>query len=266
MSRFDYAVLVFYFVYMVAISWVFRRFVTNVSDYFRGGGKALWWMVGGSAFMVQFSAWTFTGAASKAYADGWPIMVIYLGNALGFVVNALFFAPRVRQLRVVTGVEAIRLRFGRASEQFFTWLQIPFGLLQAGIWLNSLGVFFAAVFGVDVTLTIMVTGSVVLVIALVGGSWAVLASDFIQVLILMPVCLAVTVLAIAKIGGWGSFIEQLPAGHLSFDQVFSKDFLGLWCVAMLACGSLSPPDRGVLLPDGAGRRPGLVESRSRRPA
>ncbi|MBI5770454.1 MAG: transporter [Verrucomicrobia bacterium] len=233
MTRYDYAVLVFYFGYMLAISWVFRRFVTNVSDYFRGGGKALWWMVGGSAFMVQFSAWTFTGAASKAYADGWPIMIIYLGNAFGFALNALHFAPRFRQLRVVTGVEAIRHRFGRVSEQFFTWTQLPFGLLQAGIWLNSLAVFFSAVFGVDLSLTIIVTGAVVLVMALVGGSWAVLASDFIQVLILMPVCLAVTVLGLIKVGGFGGFLSHAPAHHLDLGQVFSKEFLGLWCVAML---------------------------------
>jgi solute:Na+ symporter, SSS family len=232
-TRFDYAVLVFYFGYMLAISWVFRRFVTNVSDYFRGGGKALWWMVGGSAFMVQFSAWTFTGAASKAYLDGWPIAVIYFGNALGFVINAVHFAPRFRQLRVVTGLEAIRQRFDRASEQFFTWLQLPFGLLQAGLWLNSLAVFFGAVFGLDVAVTITVTGVVVLVMAMIGGSWAVLASDFIQVLILMPVCLAVTVLAIIKVGGPAGFIEQAPARHLDFGQVFSYDFLLLWCLAMV---------------------------------
>jgi Na+/proline symporter len=233
MTPYDYAVLVFYFGYMLAISWVFRRFVTNVSDYFRGGGKALWWMVGGSAFMVQFSAWTFTGAASKAYADGWPIAIIYFGNAVGFTLNALHFAPKFRQLRVVTGVEAIRLRFGRVSEQFFTWLQLPFGLLQAGIWLNSLAVFFAAVFNLDLSMTIVVTGLVVLVMALLGGSWAVLASDFIQVLILMPVCLAVTVLAVIKLGGPADFLAQVPARHLDFSQVFSYDFLGLWCVAML---------------------------------
>src|SRR5204862_3287793 len=122
--------------------------------------------------------------ASKAYTDGWPIMAIYFGNALGFIVNALFFAPRVRQLRVVTGVEAIRERFGRASEQFFTWLQIPFGLLQAGIWLNSLGVFFAAVFELDVPLTLVVTSIVLLIIASLGGRCAVLASDCIPLLIL----------------------------------------------------------------------------------
>src|SRR6266540_5000526 len=108
MTSYDYGVLVFYFGFMLVISWVFRQFVTNVSDYFRSGGKALWWMVGGSAFMVQFSAWTFTAAASKAYADGWPIAAIFFGNALGFLLNALFFAPRVRQLRVVTGIDAIR--------------------------------------------------------------------------------------------------------------------------------------------------------------
>ena len=255
MTSFDYAVLIFYFVYMVAISWIFRRFVTNVSDYFRGGGKALWWMVGGSAFMVQFSAWTFTGAASKAYADGWPIAVIYLGNAVGFMLNALHFAPKFRQLRVVTGVEAIRIRFGKVSEQFFTWLQLPFGLLQAGIWLNSLAVFFAAVFDLDLSLTIVVTGLVVLVMALLGGSWAVLASDFIQVLILMPVCLAVTVLAVLKLGGPAEFLAQVPARHLDFSQVFSYDFLGLWCVAMLlkqihTTNNLADANRYLCVKDG----------------
>lgn len=233
MTRYDYFVLVMYFVYMLAISWVFRRFVTNVSDYFRGGGKVVWWMVGGSAFMVQFSAWTFTGAASQAYREGWPIMVIYFGNALGFLLNALHFAPKFRQLRVVTGVEAIRQRFGRVSEQVFVWLGLPLGLMQAGIWLNSLGVFFSAVFGGDLMTTIVATGVVVLVMALIGGSWAVLASDFIQVLILMPVCFALCVLALVKVGGFSAFAEQLPATHLDPSAIFSKEFLGFWCLAML---------------------------------
>ena len=233
MTRYDYAVLVFYFGYMLAISWVFRKFVTNLSDYFRGGGKAMWWLVGGSAFMAAFSAWTFTGAASKAYTDGWPVMVIFVANAVGFVLNAVYFAPRFRQLRVITSVEAIRQRFGAVSEQVMMWLQIPLSTLQAAIHLNALGVFFAAIFGLDLTWTLLVTGAVVLFMTLVGGSWAVLAADFIQVLILMPVCAAVTVLAILRLGGWDGFLAGLPASHLNLGEIFTQEFLGLWCAAML---------------------------------
>jgi Na+/proline symporter len=130
-------------------------------------------------------------------------------------------------------VEAIRARFGRNNEQIFTWLQLPMGVIQAAIWLNSLGVFFAAVFGADLTLTIVGTGTVVLLMTLISGSWAVLAGDFIQMLILMPVCIAVTILALLKVGGVGGFISQLPASHLDLGQVFSKDFLGMWVFAML---------------------------------
>src|SRR5476651_585562 len=233
MTPYDYAVLVFYFGFMLVISWVFRRFVHNVSDYFRGGGKALWWMVGGSAFMMSFSAWTLTGAASQAYGHGWPIAVIYLANSLGFLINALHFAPKFRQMRVVTGIEAVRLRFSRANEQVFTWLQLPLGTLQATLHLNAVSIFFAAVFGFDLSLTMIALGLLVLTIALLGGSWAVIAGDFIQMLILMPVCLTVTVLAVVRLGGWSGFVNKIPAGHLDFSAVLNKDFLALWCVAML---------------------------------
>jgi solute:Na+ symporter, SSS family len=234
MTPYDYAALAFYFVYLLVISWVFRRFVKNVSDYFRSGGQVIWWMAGGSAFIVSFSAWTFTGAASRAYGDGWPIAVIYLSNAVGFLASGLYFAPRFRQLRVVTSMQAVRARFGPANEQFFTWLTLPLRLMYAGIWLYGLGVFFSAAFGMDVNLTIILAGGTVTAIALIGGSWAVVASDFIQVLILMPVTIVATVLAVSRLGGAGAFVHQLSSTRLNMGKLFSEDFLLFWCVAMLA--------------------------------
>src|ERR1043165_3995379 len=84
LSIYDYLVIGFYFVFMAVVGWICRKFIGNTSDYFRGGGKMLWWMAGCTAFVAQFSAWTFTGAASKAYQDGPVIMVLYFANALGF--------------------------------------------------------------------------------------------------------------------------------------------------------------------------------------
>ena len=78
------AVVVIYFGFLIAIGWAFRNLTANTSDYFRGGGNVLWWMVGASAFMTQFSSWTFTGAAGKAYTDGLAVAFLFVGNALGF--------------------------------------------------------------------------------------------------------------------------------------------------------------------------------------
>jgi solute:Na+ symporter, SSS family len=259
MTHFDYAVLAFYFVFMLVISWVFRHFITNVSDYFRSGGQVLWWMAGGSAFMVSFSAWTFTGAASRAYSDGWPIAVIYFANALGFFMNAAYFGPKLRQLRVITSMEAVRLRFGRASEQTFTWVTLPLQMLTAGIWLYGLGTFFSAAFDIDVRLTIAVTGVSVLLISLIGGSWAVLASDFIQVLILMPVTIVTTFLAVAHVGGWSVAVERLSTTTLNLEKLATTDFLLFWCVAIvfkqfLSTNNINDASRYLCVKDSAHAR------------
>jgi solute:Na+ symporter, SSS family len=233
LSHYDYLVIGFYFVFMAMIGLICRKFIGNTSDYFRGGGKMLWWMAGCTAFIAQFSAWTFTGAASKAYQDGPVIMVLYLANAVGFFVNYLFFAPRFRQMRVVTSIQAIRARFGKGNEQFFTWVQLPIGVLYAGIWLSGLSIFISAAFGVNLYTTVLVTGSVVLIMAVIGGSWAVAAGDFIQTLVLMPITLVTAFLAIAQVGGWHSFLEKLPRHHLHWSEGARVEILYLWIIAIV---------------------------------
>ena len=233
LSIYDYLVIGFYFVFMAAVGWICRRFIGNTSDYFRGGGQMLWWMAGCTAFIAQFSAWTFTGAASKAYQDGPVIMVLYFANALGFFCNYLFFAPRFRQMRVVTSIQAIRARFGKGNEQFFTWVQLPIGVLYAGIWLSGLSVFVSAAFGISLYTTIIATGLVVLIMAVIGGSWAVAAGDFIQTLVLMPITLVTAFLAIAQVGGWSSFLEKLPRHHLHWSEGARAEILYLWIIAIV---------------------------------
>src|SRR4029078_2963814 len=160
---------------MLSMGWIFKRFIKNTSDYFRSGGEMLWWIVGAGAFMTNFSAVSFTGMAGKAYNDGPLVLVIFFGGAVGFLFNYLYFAPVFRQMRCVTAMDAVRKRFGAANEQFFTWLNIPIGMLYAAIWLNGLAVLLTPAFVLSMHVTIMVTGAVALVMSLVGGSWTSIA-------------------------------------------------------------------------------------------
>lgn len=233
LTVYDYAVIIFYLFFMVAIGWCVRRFNESSSDYFRGSGNMLWWMTGSSAFMVAFSAVLFTGMAGKAYVDGTIVLVIYAANFLGFVFNYLWTAHRFRQMRVDTPMEAVRDRYGPVNEQVFSWIQIPLSILYAGIWLYGLGVFLTAAFGMDLELTLITVGIVVVFMSVIGGAWAVVASDFMQVLTLMPITFVAAWLALGhpKVGGMMGFYEKLPAQNFDWTLVGRSQVVWLWVFA-----------------------------------
>lgn len=233
LTIFDYIAIAFFFLFMLALGPIFKRYSEDDSDFFRGGGQMLWWMVGGSAFMCQFSAWTFTGAASKAYADGTLVALLFFANAFGFFINFLWFAPRFRRMRIVSPIEGVRERFGPANEQVFTWLQIPMSLVYAAIWLNGLAVFSTAVFGFGMTETIWVVGVVVIILSVAGGSWAICAGDFVQLLILMAVSIttAFMVLGHPDIGGVSGLIEKVPSHHFNWSEVARSEIVWFWIIA-----------------------------------
>ncbi|MGR5002080.1 sodium:solute symporter family transporter [Vibrio celticus] len=229
----DMLVVGVYFIFMIAIGVIFKRFAgSSTSDYFRGGGKMLWWMVGSTAFMTQFSAWTFTGAAGKAFTDGFPIMVVFMANAFGFLLSWLFFSYRFRQMRTVTPIEGVRRRFGTTNEQVFTWATMPTSIVYTGIWLNGLALFVSAVFKVEIETTIVVTGLIVLFISVLGGAWGVVASDFVQMVVIMAVTVVCAVAALIKIGGPSNLIEQFPADSImGSDMNYSLLFVS-WFIFM----------------------------------
>ena len=226
----DIVVVLAYFVFLIAIGWMFRTFTSSTSDYFRGGGKMLWWMVGATAFMTQFSAWTFTGAAGKAFSDGFAIVILFLANAFGYFMNYIYFAPKFRQLRVVTAIEAIKKRFGRTSEQFFTWLGMPDSLISAGVWLNGLAIFVAAVFNIPMETTIIFTGVVLVIMAVTGGSWAVVASDFMQMLVIMAVTITCAIAAYFHGGGLTNIIGNFHGDFVMGSNLNYVSIFLLWIV------------------------------------
>ncbi|NDJ58872.1 Na+:solute symporter [Enterobacteriaceae bacterium 4M9] len=213
--EYDYLVIAGYFALMVAISLIFKKMASNsTSDYFRGGGKMLWWMVGATAFMTQFSAWTFTGAAGKAFNDGFAVLAVFVGNMVAYVFAWWYFARRFRQMRVDTPTEAVRRRFGSTNEQFFTWIIIPLSVINAGVWLNGLGVFASAVFHADIVTTIWITGLAVLAISMLSGAWGVVASDFIQTLVVAVISVACGVVALYLAGGPVNIVQNFPGGFI----------------------------------------------------
>ncbi|WP_017446721.1 sodium:solute symporter family transporter [Gayadomonas joobiniege] len=212
---YEYLVIAAYFALVIGIAFVFKRMANkSTSDYFRGGGRMLWWMVGSAAFMAQFSAWTFTGAAGKAFTDGFSISLVFFANTFAYICGWAYFAKRFRQMRVDTPTEGIKRRFGHQNELFFSWAIIIFGIINGGVWLNALGVFTGTFFNADVSITIIGTGLTLLFISVLSGAWGVVASDFLQTLVVAVVSVACAVVALIEVGGPVRLVADFPSGFI----------------------------------------------------
>jgi solute:Na+ symporter, SSS family len=234
-SPYDYVSIGFYFIFVITVGVVFSRRNKNTSDYFRGGGIMPWWMAGVSAWMASFSAWTFTGAAGKIYQNGPFVLLLYYSSIAAFVIILVFTCYRFRRMRTVTPMEAIRARYGVATQQFVTWLRLPFLMLFGGVALNTVGVFMSGAFGVELPYVIMVLGGMVTFVSLVGGAFGVAASDFVQMFLVVTVTLVISAFALMQpaVGGISGLIQKAPEVHFHWGQIARPEFIMLWFMALM---------------------------------
>jgi Na+/proline symporter len=208
----------------------------NTSDYFRAGGAMPWWITGTSAWVAGFSAWTFTGAAGMIYETGTVVLCLYYSAVVGMVIIFAWTCLRFRRMRVVSWMEAVRLRFGGVSEQFYLWVKLPLILFGAGVGLNAIGVFISSIFHVDMVTTLIVLGAVVTLVTFAGGAWAILASDFVQMFLVVTITIlaAVLTLRLPEIGGISGLIEKVhvPLAPTHWSQLAQPFTIIPWILAI----------------------------------
>ena len=209
-STVDYVVIGLYALLMVVVGLYVVRFNRGAAEYFRGGSRVPWLVAGLSCFMSGFSAWTFTGAAGVAYRAGIAATGLYIGNALSFLLGYFLFAKLWRRSRITTVMEYLSGRFNLATHQIFSWTTIAFQLFTSASTLYGLSLFVSAACGFPVTWTIIGAGGLIIFYCVLGGLWAVVVSDFLQASILMPFCLVLGILSLARVGGVTGLIHSLP--------------------------------------------------------
>lgn len=174
-----------------------------------------WWMTGTSAWLSIFSAWAFVGAASDAYREGAHVMLVFYATVPAMILVISHTCVRFRRLRVIVWTEAVRERFGPGVERFYTSLRLPVEMLKSAFTLLSISVFAAAVLNLPVNRVIVAIGATVTFVSFAGGAFAVLASDFVQLLLVMTITIIMTILTVRQpeIGGLAGLWHKLAREH-----------------------------------------------------
>ena len=224
MGWLDIVVIFLYFSVLAWMGWFFSKRQKNTDDYFKGGGRIPWPIVGLSIFGTTLSAITFMSIPAKTYATDWSYLLFNFGIVMVVPIITLLFIPKFRSLGVTTADEYLEQRFSPFVRVLCSLSFILYQVGRMGVVLLLPSIALNIVTGFDIFACIALMGFLALVYTYMGGIEAVAWTDALQVVVLIGAALAV-VFSIAHVtpGSFPALVStaaadgKLSLGSLRFD-------------------------------------------------
>lgn len=228
MALIDWIILIVYLAATLALGlWLARR-NRGEDDYFVAGRRLSGWLAGASMAATTFSIDTPLYVAGIVGTRGLAANWEWWGFGLAHVAMAVVFAPLWRRSGVLTDAAFTELRYGGPAA---AWLRgIKAFLLALPVNCIGIGYAFLAMRKVvealgivsdqpipaagglsDTLLLLIIVAALVLAYTVAGGLWAVVITDFVQLMLALLGAGAVAWAAVHAAGGMGSLLDQLNA-------------------------------------------------------
>lgn len=176
----DAAVLIGYIGVVVGLGWWAQRRQKSRDDFFLGGRRLAWPLVGVSILATAFSATSLLGGPGEAFSFGMLWLQLQLGDLLAIVLVVLFFVPALRGRNLTTAYELLEERFDarvRVLASVLFQLQV---VLRAGVLVYGPALALSTLTGVSLPATILAVGALASLYTVLGGLEAVVWTDALQ--------------------------------------------------------------------------------------
>jgi len=219
MSTLDWIVLGLFCLALVGIViWVIAKKDKDTTDYFLAGRDATWIAIGASIFASNIGSEHLVGLAGAGAESG---MAMAHWEMHGWMILMLgwLFVPFYSRSKVFTMPEFLERRYNPQARSFLSIISlVSYILTKVAVTVYAGGVVFKDVFDIEYItfwsynidfFWISAIGLVVLtgIYTTFGGMKAVLYTSVLQTPILLIGSIAVLVLGLIKVGGWGEMME-----------------------------------------------------------
>ncbi|PEN12971.1 sodium transporter [Longibacter salinarum] len=240
----DWAVIVGYFLIIFGVAaWATikeRQGTEDSADYFLAGRNVGWFVIGASLFASNIGSEHLIGLAGTGASSGVAVGQFEVLASIILLLLGWVFVPFYVKSGVFTMPEFLERRYSSGARWYLATISIiAYVLTKISVTIFAGGVVFTAIgvpFWTGALIVVGVTGAY----TILGGLRAVLYTDLVQVFVLIGGAIAVTVIGISQLGGWGEL--QAAAGQGFFDMwkpmshpnfpwtgiIFGAPILGVW--------------------------------------
>ncbi len=227
LSYIDVIVILLYFILILSLGFYYsQRNDDNYQKYFLAGKNIPWFVVGISIFATNISSEHFIGLAGAGSLRGlavgqFELMAIFTLLFLGWFLVPIYFKRGIVTVPEFLGeIFDIRIRkfFALFSILIYIFTKILVSLFAAGL-------LFYDLFGLNIyassILIVLITG----LYSVLGGSSAVIRTQFFQGLILILGALIISVAGFIHVGGFHGIHEKVPADFFEmFKSINDPDY------------------------------------------
>jgi solute:Na+ symporter, SSS family len=216
---------------------------SSLADFFLGGRNFPWYIAGLSMVATTFAADTPLLVTEIIRKDGISGNWVWWSLLISGMLTTFFFARLWRRANVLTELEYLDIRYeGKVAKFLIAFKSIYLGVILNVIviaWVNFAMIsILQAFFGLDYTMSICITGAMMLFAAFyssLSGLLGVAVTDAIQFTIAMigTIILSLYVLSNDKVGGIEGIKAQLSPETLNFLPSIGDSTPGMFSLSIL---------------------------------
>jgi SSS family solute:Na+ symporter len=206
----DYAILVIYFVFVIGIGWILKRYMKGSADFFLSGRSIPAWVTGLAFISANLGAQEVIGMAASGAKYGIMTSHFYWVGAIpAMVFLAIFMMPFYYGSRARSVPEYLKLRFDEKTRGFNAISFAVMTVFSSGISLHALARLLETLLGWRYDMCILISATIVLVYIFLGGLTSAIYNEVLQFFMIVLGFSPLVFLALKDIGGWSALQQKL---------------------------------------------------------
>ncbi len=227
LSVLDYGIIVAVLLITLYFGLKYAKNQKTTEAYFSAKGRVPSWAIGMSLLATLISSVTFLGYPAEGFANNWILLVQGLMVPIVLLGTVWFIVPLYRKVIGLSTYEYFEKRFGNFARYYSS---IAFVLRQfsgMGTVLYLLAVALSSMTGINTYWIIIIVGSIIVAVNLLGGIEAVIWLDVFQGFMLFASGILCLIVLLSTIEGgfpeiWRVASENGRTGFGPYDLDFTK--------------------------------------------
>lgn len=206
----DYAIIVMYFIFVIAVGWIIKRQVKSSNDFLMSGRSIPLWITSLAFISANLGAQEVIGMAASGAKYGIMTSHFYWVGAipamifLGVLMMPFYYGSQARSVP-----EYLKLRFDEKTRSLNAISFAAMTLFSSGISMYVLARLLELILGWDFDLSVLLSAGIVMAYIFLGGLTSAVYNEVLQFFLIVLGIAPVVFVGLHEVGGWDGLVAKL---------------------------------------------------------